>query len=200
MRNVIIGDNQNIGKIDQSFHLLGSEISSNFQRFAAEHIGILTQNQQQAYTDVFTEIVEQERIKLQRIYSPYNLMDNRRMQFQSLFENIKIGLLDELQHVRKAVNSVSESQPCWTDNKPVICKMIEGVAVKIDEILKLAARRLQRDIDSITDVIERSGQIVQSAHERCVHENYARTKQCVAYGVSDVKTFFSFFIIFPFHF
>lgn len=198
MKNVIFGDNQNIGKIDQSFYLLQSEISSNFQRFYEEFIGELTPGELQSYTAVFTNVVEQERSKLQTLYSPFNLTNIRQQQFQLLFKTIKLSIYDELRPVRKAVNSDSKSKSCWTDYKPIICKMVEAAGVKIDEILKFEARRLQRDIDSITGAAERSEQIVQSAYARCADENSARTRKCVAFSVSGVEMFFSSFSLFGF--
>lgn len=200
MRNVIFGDNQNIAQIDQGFYLLRNGLLSNFERFAAEFIGRLTPNQMHAYTSTFTEIVQQERLKLQKVYSPYNLTNNRELQFQSLYETIKLALYDELRPVREAINSDSQSEACWTDGKPVICEMVEAVGVKIDEILKTEARRLQKDVNSITGAIERSARVVQSTYERCADENSQRTVQCVALSVSIGRIYFLHFVIFCLHF
>lgn len=199
MRNVLFGDYQNIAKIDQSFYLLSSEITMKFQRYATDFTDVLTPNQLQAYTAVFTDIVKQERVKLQKVYSSYNLTYNREQQFQMLLKTIKLSLYEELQPVRKAVNSDInfESESCWTDSKPIICKMVEAVGVKIDEILKIESRLLQRAIVSITDATERSGRIAQSAYERCADENSAQSKQCVAFSVSFGSILFiSLFMIF----
>lgn len=178
MKNVMFEDNRNIGKIDQSLYLLGSGIFSDFERFARQNIGYMDIKEMRPYTEYFLKQVEQERLQMQTSYSHYNLTHVREIQFQSLFDSVKTSLYDELQPVRHAINNNPKSKTCWIDGKPIICKMVESVGDKVDEILKSESRSFRNDFEALSDKIERYARIVESSYERCRDEDVSLIKKC----------------------
>lgn len=193
MKNVMFEDNRNIGKIDQSFYLLGRGISSGFERFAQQFIGLMDIKEMRPYTEFFRKQVERERLQMQTSYSHHNLTHVREIQFQALFDAVKTSLYDELRPVRHAINNNPKSKTCWLDGKPIICKMIESVGDKVDEILKSESRLLRNDFDSLSDTIERYEKIVESSYERCKDEDVSVIKKCSWAMVSSISVMISHF-------
>lgn len=193
MKNVMFEDNRNIGKIDQSLYLLGSGIFSGFEHFAHQFIGFMDIKEMRPYTEFFSKQAELQRLELQTSYSHHNLTHVREIQFQALFDAVKTSLYDELHPVRHAINKNPKSKTCWVDGKPIICKMIESVGDKVDEILKSESRIFSNDFVALSDTIERYERIVASAYERCKDEDVNVIKNCswamVKFNIDDDSSF-----------
>lgn len=209
MRNVIFDDNRNMGRINEKFFVLGRDVDAGFERFALDYIGYMTFEETRSYTAGFVKLVEAHRSTLKEIYSPRNLTNNVETLFDSLFKTIEDSLYEKLEPVRTAINSKPEAKKCWIIGKAVICKLINAVGAKIDEILKLESRHYERVFDKLLNSVASLPEIFQQGYKRCrdprLENHPEERKKCAAHGVRIIKCLFLFgfcltFIVFLFSF
>lgn len=189
-QNIIFEDNKNFGGMDGRFHAVSTGIDDDFWRFASDYLDTTHPWRIRQLTKVFRKIISDARDKLISVYHPKNLTDTREIQFMLLFNTMKFSLLDELRPIGKAIRSHPKAESCWSDNKHIICKMIEAAGVAVDNILKLESQKFAEDFDVIAGNMERLVVIVHSAYHKncasfdesdedirtCVHNRVKRSK------------------------
>jgi len=196
MRNVIYGDNQNIGRINGRFVGLGMDVDAAFEQFALDYIGYMTLKEIRSYTASYVKFIAQHRTIITQVYSSQNLTHDVESIFQSLYDELEFLVDDELRPVRSAINNKPEAEKCWITGKVAICDEMKVVAAEIDEVLKYESRHYERVFERLLKSVEGLPEILNSSYRRCLdprlEDHPEERKKCAAFSMRERSKIFSF--------
>lgn len=185
-RNVVYEDNRRIAKILQGFVVLRTEIDLNFERFMRHYIGYMTFEETRAYSAPLAHLAGNESLKLQKIYHPMIIIENRATQFQFLFDSIKFSLDLELLAITKALQAKPEAKACWLAGKEAVEMLIKAIGVKVDEVFRVETRDSKPEFEMIGKSVEQLAPFIEGNYgRRCVNEDIrSQMTRCVWESVS----------------